>query len=229
MPRGALADLGVEIIKLACSLQTSPPTDAELLRQRCDALLADFTSKALHAGYATEHVEQGKYAFVALIDERVLSLPGPVSEVWLSNPLQMRHFESFAAGDEFFSRLGQYRHPNQPARADVLEVFHVCLALGFKGRYADDKAASQRRLLMDQIAAEVLGARGGDLSSLSPNWKPVGTPPPQRSAWRLFGLPVWIVPLFMCLCLVLAWVVGNVLVRQSVERFTADLQAQSAR
>lgn len=229
MPKGVLADLGVEIIKLTCSLQTSPPTDAELLRQRCDALLADFTSKALHAGYGTEHVEQGKYAFVALIDERVLSLAGPVSEVWLSNPLQMRHFESFAAGDEFFTRLAQYRHPNQPARADVLEVFHVCLALGFKGRYADDKAASQRRLLMDQIAAEILGARGGDLTSLSPAWKPTGTPPPQHSSWRLLGMPAWVVPVIMLLFVVLAWVVGNVLVRQSVERFTTELQSQTAR
>ena len=92
MAKGILADLGVEIIKLVCSLQSSPPTDAELLRQRCDALLADFYAKALHAGYPNDLADQAKYAFVALIDERVLSLRGPISEVWLNNPLQMRHF-----------------------------------------------------------------------------------------------------------------------------------------
>jgi len=222
MTKGILADLGVEIIKLVCSLQSAPPTDAELLRQRCDALLADFTAKALHAGYPTDLVEQAKYAFVALIDERVLSLRGPISEVWLNNPLQMRHFESFAAGDEFYSRLAQYRHPNQPARADVLEVFHLCLALGFKGRYSDDRGNTQRRLLMDQIAAEVLGAYGGNLAELSPAWKPTGAPSSLPNPWRWLGLPVWLVPVILMLVLGLLWLVGNAWINQTVERFVHD-------
>lgn len=225
MRPGALADLAGGPVTLVCSLRSAPPTDAETLRREADALLAGFTDQALHAGYAGEDVEQAVYALVALIDERVLALPGTVGERWLSDPLQMRHFGSFAAGDEFYVRLARYRQPGQAARADVLEVFHLCLALGFLGRHADGQAAGQRHQLMGQVANEILAVRGCDRNSLSPSWRPTGTPPPRPGPWRLFGLPAWMVPVVMVSSVVIAWAAGDLIVHLSVERVVAHLQA----
>ncbi len=226
MAQGVLADHGVELVKLVCGLTTSRPADAETLRTRCDSLLADYVSRCQRAGIPADHVDGAKYAWVALIDERILRSDLPITESWLSMPLQMRHYESFAAGEEFYTRLERWRHPQTNEAADVLEVYHLCLCLGFAGRYADDRGQERRRLLVEQITGEILSVRGAANSDLSPAWQPTGAAPrpPELARWK--GIPVWVVPVALGVVVLLVALAMNAIVDGRVESLIRDFPAR---
>ena len=220
--QGALADLGVELVKLAATLD-SVTGEAEDLRLRCDQLLSDYVAKAQRAGVPLDLVESAKYAWVALIDERVLSSNLALRESWLANPLQMKHFDSFSAGEDFYTRLETYRHGADPRRLDVVEVYHVCLALGFAGKLGSDgRGQERRRLLMDQLANEIAGARGVDPAQLATAWAPRGQPAPAVDPKRWRGMPVWVVPFAAAAAVALVWLALSAWVGISVDGFTRD-------
>ena len=225
MAQGILVNHGVELVKLVCGLSTSRPADAETMRTRCDNLLGDYVARCQRAGAAAEHVEAAKYAFVALIDERILRSDLPIAEAWLADPLQMRHFESFAAGEEFFTRLERFRHPQTPEAADALEAYHLCLCLGFAGKHGDDKGRERRRLLVEQITGEILSARGAAGAELSPRWQPTGSPPRPPEALRWRGIPVWAVPAALAVAVLLAALAMDALVGARVDAFVRDFPA----
>ena len=58
------------------------------------------------------------------------------------------------------------------ALADVLEVYHLCLLLGFAGRYSIS-AGSELRVIRDQVNEKIRRIRGAE-SEFSPAWAPGG-------------------------------------------------------
>lgn len=219
---GVLADLGVELVKLVAGLD-GVAGEAEDLRLRCDQLLADYVAKGQRAGIPIDLIEAAKYAWVALIDERVLSSSLALRESWLASPLQVKHFDSFSAGEDFYVRLETYRHGSDPRRVDVVEVYHVCLALGFVGKLGSDaRGQERRRLLMDQLANEIASTRGIDPSQLSSAWQPRGEAPTPVDPTRWRGLPVWVVPLGAAAVVAIVWLALSAWVGVVVDGFTQD-------
>jgi type VI secretion system protein ImpK len=74
------------------------------------------------------------YALVALADEMALGMSESVRRYWMANMLQLRYFNENVAGEGFFQKLDAIRR--DPRRTDVLQVYYLCLLLGFQGRYA---------------------------------------------------------------------------------------------
>ncbi len=241
MAYGILADHGVELLKLICGLGSSRldskqgagqaisrPADAETLRLRCDHLLADWVARCQRAGADAAHLDAAKYAWIALIDERILRSDLPLAGAWLANPLQMRHYDSFAAGEEFFTRLEALRHPRTAEAADPLEVYHLCLCLGFTGKHSDEAGRERRRLLVEQITGEILSARGAGSTELSPRWKTTNAPLVAAAPLRWKGLPVWLVPFVLAAILLLAALAMDALIANRAAAFTRDLPGRSA-
>lgn len=226
MANGILANHGVELVKLVCGLSASRPADAETLRARCDHLLTEFVAKSQRAGAPADNVTAAKYAFVALIDERIMASDLHIRDAWLASPLQMRHFDSFAAGEEFYARLETFRHPQTPAAADVLEVYHLCLALGFRGKLADERGGERRKLLHEQMTGEILSARGANAAELSPHWQPVGDAATAVELMRWKGWPVWLVPVVLAAAVLVAAIAMNALVSSRIESFNRDFPAR---
>lgn len=222
MQRGLLVDLATELVKLVGALSPIPPVDDEGLRQRCLDLLAEFQARAARAGYGHDLVDAARYALVALIDERVMSLEAPIRDAWASAPLQIRLYEAFNAGEAFFDRLAAFRNPTSADRADVLEVFHLCLCLGFKGRFGDPAMADARNQLIAQIANDVRAARGGLNAPLSPGWEPRGASVQGPHPGRWCGLPLWSVPLGVAVLALLAWFGASAWITAAVDGFIRD-------
>ena len=216
-----LADQGVEIIKLVLDLAKHGAGEAEALRATCEHRLNDFVTRAQRAGYGHETIDAARYAFVALIDERILASNLPVRAAWLDNPLQLRLYDSFAAGEEFFTRMDKFRAPRDAERADGLEVFHCCLALGFRGKLGDARGEPQRRQLMEQSAAEILAARGGTPGELSPRWAPTGAPVDAAVRWR--PALVWTVALGALGGAALVWLACHLWVAGAVGDLVREL------
>jgi len=79
--------------------------------------------------------EAAKYALVSWIDEVLIEAPWPSGEWWKNNSLEWEEFKSNDRSEEFYVRAK--RDASALRRKDALEVFYVCVVLGFRGLYRD--------------------------------------------------------------------------------------------
>ncbi len=90
--------------------------------------------RAEKGGYTGEDVRTAKFAVVAFLDEEVLHSENPKLAGWTQ--VQSEWFGTFEAGKIFFQNLETIRsRGNSPDVADLLEVYDLCLLLGFLGEY----------------------------------------------------------------------------------------------
>jgi type VI secretion system protein ImpK len=146
-------------------------TDLDSFRVHMKALLANADREARQLGYESEHVKLAIYAFVAFLDESVLNSPSPVFAGWSRQPLQEEIFGDHVAGEAFFWNLKDLmgRQDSEPL-ADVLEVYQLCLCLGFRGRYGS-AAGDQLQGLVTSVHSKIARIRG-PVTDLSPSLRP---------------------------------------------------------
>lgn len=106
------------------------------------ALRVKLDDRARALGFTAELMRRVRLALVATADE-ITQRPGSLADYSAPPPpgepplLQQRHFGGTIAGHTFFKELDasiDSRHPTD-AEAAALEVFALCLALGFRGKY----------------------------------------------------------------------------------------------
>jgi type VI secretion system protein ImpK len=111
---------------------------------------------------------------------------------WPRRPLQEEVFGVHMAGELFFQYLQQLLgRSDSDDLADVLEVYELCLLLGYKGRYSASRGA-ELQLLAAQLSEKIERVHGG-VGELSPSWRPSQTEiaaPPDRWVPRLVGAAV---------------------------------------
>ncbi|MCA8925536.1 MAG: type IVB secretion system protein IcmH/DotU [Planctomycetes bacterium] len=157
---GGMVGHATDLLGFALQLsESADPGDGQALRGKISELVASFEQRATQAGYSAGHVAQAKYAMLALLDEVVLTSNWGLKSAWLAQPLQMQHFGSFNAGEEFYARLDAIRQSNDPQKLDVAEIFYLSLALGFRGRYGGVQGLDMLRGLMNALMGELLAAR----------------------------------------------------------------------
>jgi type VI secretion system protein ImpK len=151
----SLLDLMHEGFHLIFLLKTSctPPAE-EVFMPRISAFLNDFDREAKKLRAEGDDIEAAKYAWCAAMDEVLLSSISPLRDTWQRHPLQLTVFGDQLAGEHFFDRLEALRGKGG-ARLQALQVFHMCLLLGFRGRHAmdsRDRLAYMTARLGDEIA-----------------------------------------------------------------------------
>lgn len=211
-----IPDLAADLLAYTLQLRKlRDPGPAETLRQKIDEQFRALESRARQGGIPLEDVQLVKYAMAAFIDETILSSQWPAKDVWSGKPLQLEYFNDFSAGEEFYVKLEAVRAGANPRKAEILEVFYTCLALGFRGKYVDLQGMEKKKVLMDTLAREIKGARAGAAAGLSPAWKP-----PEEGSALVQSLPAWLVPalggvvvllLFIVMAALLGWTAGDVL------------------
>jgi type VI secretion system protein ImpK len=185
-----------------------PP--AERLREEILALLHRMVSRCRQAGIADGEIAEARYAIVAFIDERILKSSWPGRDQWMSNPLQLQLYGEWTAGENFFARM---RALIQRADASAaLEVYYLCLALGFTGALPSSGATQNLQSYLE--AARVRLPRANPGAPISPH------PVPNDHATSTKPRPPLILTLVLgCAFVVvvglglLAWSLGNTLDR----------------
>jgi len=81
--------------------------------------------------FSQEDYDQGRFAICAWVDEAILSSSWNQKNQWQREQLQRIYYHTTDAGEEFFERLNALGLHQR----DVREVYYLCLALGFMGRY----------------------------------------------------------------------------------------------
>jgi type VI secretion system protein ImpK len=173
VPRGDLAAALQEAFTVAVRLRAGRQvaTDSASFRAQIKQLLAAADQRARAAGYSVPTVKQAVYAYVALLDESVLSAGNAIFVDWSRQPLQEEVFGEHMAGDNFFRALQELlSRQDSDEVADLLEVFQLSLLLGFHGRYGAD--AMGLRALEGTVSAKIQRVRGGQpITELAPDWR----------------------------------------------------------
>ncbi|AYZ67161.1 DotU family type IV/VI secretion system protein [Burkholderia multivorans] len=174
------------------------PESASEFSTRIQEFLADYERGAKKLNISAEDVYSAKFAFCAAVDETVLSSQYKIRPDWERRPLQLALFGEQLAGEKFFQHLEDCRAKGA-ARLQSLEVFHMCLLLGFQGKYlleGPEKLAYLTARIGDEIA-HMKGKR----APFAPHW----TLPDQIAHRLKREVPVWVIGAVFGLVALLAY------------------------
>ena len=150
--------------------------DAEAFRHHTREALKNAASAGLAAGYSADDVRLATFAAVAFLDESVLNSQNPIFADWLRKPLQEELFNVHIAGETFFQNLQQLLgRQDSTDLADVLEIHHHCMLLGFCGRYSAGNRGELGQIV--NMTGEKIRRIRGPFGLLSPYW----APPPEKA------------------------------------------------
>jgi type VI secretion system protein ImpK len=155
------------IARLRAKRQTV--TDAKAFRTQFQSALRQAEKEGIAKLYPQDDVRLATFAVVAFLDESILSSNDPAFSDWARLPLQEEMFGHAQAGEVFFQHVDQLlRRSDSQGTADLLEVFSLCILLGYQGRYGLGYHGSVRTIL-DSMAEKIRRIRG-PLPSFSPGW-----------------------------------------------------------
>jgi type VI secretion system protein ImpK len=124
--------------------------DPENFRTRMKQALREIASTAARKGYSAEDVQEANFAVVAFLDETVLTSDANATD-WAQKSLGEELFGQRSAGEVFFKRLETLRaNRDSQNLAEVLEVYYLCLLLGYEGKFAGGSKA-ELQLLMSNL------------------------------------------------------------------------------
>lgn len=115
-------------------------------------------------GVPKETLRLARYALAAYLDEMVMSSHWPQKHQWPSMSLQSELFSTDLAGQGFFQNLEEIWR-GHPLNTDLLELYYLCLVLGFEGKYKL-QGREQLKALIQELGRDIQ-ARRGEVPSLS--------------------------------------------------------------
>ncbi len=160
-------ELLTAIVRLRFNRQSVP--NADVFRSNMRELIRLAAQNAQSLGYSPDNVKLVTYAVVAFLDESVLVSRNPVFAAWAGKPMQEELFGQSLAGNTFYDGIQSLlSHRDSAEVADMLEVFYLCLLLGYRGRYGVANSG-ELHAIMESIKDKLRRVRG-DNPALSPSW-----------------------------------------------------------
>jgi type VI secretion system protein ImpK len=162
----AFQEVFTAIVRLRYNRQAV--SNAESFRAQIKQALRIAEQEARSGGCSAEDVKQAVFALVAFLDESALGCRNPAFADWPRLPLQAELYGHQLAGEVFFQELQKtLSRSDSTETADLLEVYYLCLLLGFKGRYAAGgdlhsiMAVVQEKIRRVRDPSAALSPRGG--------------------------------------------------------------------
>ncbi len=112
--------------------ERQPPYDQ--VKRDIERFISVSQNRAIQSSASSDDYDQARFAVFAWVDEVILSSNWSQKNRWQGEQLQRIYFQTTDAGELFFKRLNDLG----PHQRDVREVYYICLALGFMGRYCHD-------------------------------------------------------------------------------------------
>jgi len=175
--------------------------DVESLRRQCVQEVRDFESRCRSAGVPDADVLAARYALCTVLDEAVLNTPWGAQSGWAGQSLLVTFHRETQGGEKFFQLLERLLGEPQRYLA-LLELWYVCLSLGFEGRYRlDERGANRLADIRRDLYLRIEQQRGGAEPALSPHW--TGVEDRRNAVLRL--VPLWVVAAAAIAILVGTW------------------------
>ena len=182
-----LAFVFQELFTVAERLRSNrqPVTDANVFRQQVREAIKSADAEARKRGYDPQEIQLAIFAVIAFLDESILNLRSPVFADWPRQPLQEEYFGHHVAGEVFFQHLNNLvRMNDSQSLADLLEMFQLCMLLGFAGRYSIGNRG-EITPIVNAVGEKIHRIRRSS-PLLSPEWQPPPStvaPPATHDPW----------------------------------------------
>lgn len=191
-----LSDCFLEFFTFIRYLADSPEmADADYATVRADIslLIKRLDARSKKCAATPEQLDMARFAVFAWADEAVLCSAWPGARDWLKHPLQREYYGTANAGEEFIARLHGLlggRMPEAGAEGgsilakfakesglepsgeigsvEVLEVFALCLALGYTGMYFSEADRGRLDQLRQDCVLRVVGKQASGVLSAFP-------------------------------------------------------------
>jgi type VI secretion system protein ImpK len=125
-----------------------PLSDANSFQKWMEGLLGEIEREAIKVGYRNQDIQDAHYAIIAFLNETVQNSSDENRNNW--TPLAAKGYAHAVAGEGVFERLKTIRTRRDSIElADLLEVYDLCLLLGYQGRYAMGGRSELDRLIED--------------------------------------------------------------------------------
>jgi type IV / VI secretion system protein, DotU family len=150
--------------------------------------LRTFEAGAREAGIRQEITLSARYILCSMLDESVLNTPWGSESAWAQRTLLSVFHNETSGGEKFFQILDRMRQ--SPAEnIDMLELFYVCLSMGFEGKY---RLMARGRDAIEQIRDDLFTIirryRGEYERDLATSWQGLG----KTSKTLAEYVPVWV-------------------------------------
>ncbi len=200
--RNPIVQAAVPLLILAGRLRGQiANADVQSLRNQCVQEVRAFEDRARGAGVPAEDVLAARYALCTVLDEAVLNTPWGAQSGWAGQSLLVTFHREAQGGEKFFQLLDRLLGDSGRYLA-LLELWYVCLSLGFEGRYRlDERGAARLADIRRDLIQRIESLRGRIEPALSPNWK--GVEDRRNAVLRL--VPLWVVVAAAAALLIGAW------------------------
>jgi type VI secretion system protein ImpK len=132
-----LTDCFIELIAYAAYFlktvaKRQPPFDQ--VKADIQRLISKSQESLNNGAFSQEDYDLARFAIFAWIDEAILNSSWKEKHLWQGEQLQRFYYQTADAGEIFFERLNTLG----PHQRDVREIYYLCLAIGFMGRYCHE-------------------------------------------------------------------------------------------
>jgi type VI secretion system protein ImpK len=165
------------------------PGDVAAMRARLIEMMRDFDAAALKQGLPDDQRNIARYALCTVLDETIQMTPWGTAANWAQQSLLIHFFKENWGGEKFFQILDKMSE--MPSRfTSVLELFYVCLALGFMGRFHLAGPSGRQAVadLRERLYVLIRRTQAEGQRELSGHWKGVEIEPRRFKGFAAFGV-----------------------------------------
>ena len=177
----------------------SAPSDIQSLRARLIAKIQEFDNRCAQLAVPDDQRAIARYALCTVIDECAQQTPWGGTANWAQQSLLINFFNDNWGGEKFFQMLAKMLET--PARYQpMLELFYVCLSLGFMGKYQLAETGGRQALadVRDRLYQVIRAARGEPDKTLATQWRGLSVEGKSFRGFAVFGA---VIAGFVILCL----------------------------
>jgi type VI secretion system protein ImpK len=216
--RKQLPDIASDFLILILQLRAMNDFGSAVsLKNKVAEMLEEFEKEAKGAGIDNEKIQLATFAIVAFLDETIIGSEWEQKTEWISEPLQLKLFDTFNAGEDFFNNVKILRQKTE-ANKDVLEVYYLCLVLGFKGKFQFQSPENLRKII-DDLNSELHPRMFEAIDAISPHGKI------DEVLFRQTGreYPLWIYPAGALLISILIYIAFSFSISGKAEKIAEAL------
>jgi type VI secretion system protein ImpK len=215
-----LADAASPILSLVSRLAaTVSQTDVDGLRRRVREEFGNFEKRAGATGTRPEILGACHYALCATVDDVASNMPWGSQNVWADQSMARVFHNDTSGGERFFHLLGHFERDPE-THGEVLELFYLCLSLGFQGRFRLlPEGAAELAALRARLHRLIRRRRGEVAAELSPHWRGISAPHRPLSDY----VPSWVVAAVTAVVLLFVFVGLSLLLATGSNALDGDL------
>lgn len=159
------------------------------LHQRLVNEIKAFEIRARERGIPSEIVLSARYILCTILDEAVLNTPWGCESAWHQRSLLSIFHNETSGGEKFFVLLDRLRQ-SPSENLDILELFYICLSIGYEGRYRlSPRGKESIERIRGELFSIIRSHRGEYERALSTNWRGLGRIKNTMAQY----VPLWVV------------------------------------